>query len=72
MKKRTDIDTNEVIRLYETEMLSFAEIAKVLGVSVSKIYLSLSDDHRARHQMETYQTHFRPNHFHSVMGVKGV
>ena len=38
MKRRTDIDTNEVIRLYETEMLSFAEIAKVLGVSASKIY----------------------------------
>ena len=38
MKKRIDIDTNEIIRLYETEMLSFAEIAKVLGTSYSKVY----------------------------------
>ena len=51
MKKRTDIDTNEVIRLYETEMLSFAEIAKVLGVSVSKIYkLYLSTGRKPRNR----------------------
>ena len=38
MKKRIDIDTNEIIRLYETELLSFAEIAEILGVSRSSVY----------------------------------
>ena len=36
MKK--NIDLNEIIRLYETEMLSFAEIAEILGVSRSSVY----------------------------------
>ena len=38
MKKKTALDTNEIIRLYETEMHTFAEIAKLLGTSYSKVY----------------------------------
>ena len=32
------IDRNEIIRLYETEMRTFSEIAEILGVSQSSIY----------------------------------
>ena len=38
MKKRIDIDTNEIIRLYETEMRTFSEIAEIFGVSRSSVY----------------------------------